>query len=84
MVVRIELPEERFEETCKVTIAGMLLCKVESINKKSILDTLRNNISQSGEYFIDFTADADSEAFDYFEEHEEEVNAIFNKYFLKR
>ena len=78
--VKIDLSELNFEEVCKITIADMILSKYK-INKGSIISSIKSHIHQAGEYYINFTRDANNDAAFYYDEHEEEINVIYDKYF---
>lgn len=80
LVVKIELRDEDFEKVCKVSIANLIISKYK-ITKKSIISRIKHSINQSGEYYINFTADADDEGTCYYDEHSEEIDNIYNKYF---
>ena len=80
LVVKIELPEYEFEQVCKLTIAGMLRSK-SKINKGEIISMIKHEITQKGEYYINFTGDANDEGSKYLRENEAEVDAVYNRYF---
>jgi len=80
LIIKIELREDQFEEICKVSIANIIISK-NKITKKSIISRIKHSIHQSGEYYINFTADADNEGAEYYYGHSEEIDIIYNKYF---
>jgi hypothetical protein len=80
MVIKINLPDYRFEEVCRFAIANLLTLH-KKVSKKAIIERLRHLIYQSGEYYINFPDDADSEAAEYLDDNYEKVNSIYDRYF---
>lgn len=78
--VTIKLTDSEFEIVCKITIASMFLWNIK-ITKSNIISTIKHQIHQSGEYYINFTSEANSEGSDYYYKNSEEIDKIYNKYF---